>query len=469
MFMSTHFDVAIIGAGQAGIPLAWSLASAGKSVALIERKQVGGSCINFGCTPTKAAIASARVAQQARKSSNYGIETGAVKVNFEAVLERAEKIAAISRSNRDKELEGSSNPKLLRGHGRMAGLEDGRIELTVTGGSAQEDSDAEQHITATDVVINTGTRTKVPSIPGLELIDYIHAGNWLEHKKLPSHLAIIGGGYIGLEMAQFYRRMGSRVTVMHSASQIMNGEDEDVATALQGILEDEGVDFSLLSRATSISKEGPCISVELLRPSGPAEISASAVFLAVGRRPNTDDLGAENVGLTIGGGGVIDCDDRLATSVDHIWVAGDARGGEMFTHTSWDDFRILNSQLAGDGSRQRRRIVPYAVFTDPELGRVGITEREAARDGLDVRVAAFNMEKSGKATELGETRGLIKVITDSKTESILGAAVLAPHGSELVHIYVALMNAGAPYRTIENAVIAHPTLAESLQSVFSSM
>ncbi len=449
------YEVLIVGGGQAGIPLAYRLAGEGMSVALAERKDLGGSCVNFGCTPTKAVIASAKVAHQARRASEYGLQIPEVHVDFAAVLRRARGIAELKRSRLDESLEGSENPLLIRGHARFEGRDEGHFRLQV----------GEQSVTARQVVINTGTRTLIPPIEGIEGVDFLESGNWLETTELPEHLSIVGGSYVGLEMAQFYRRMGSRVTVVvGNNDHVAAREDDDVSDALRGILEEEGIEFVFCERAGKIVPDGDGFVLKL-DGGDPTEVRASHLFLATGRKPNTDDLGLENVGLETSEG-VIEVDERLATAVEGIWAAGDIRGGPMFTHTSWDDHRILLSQIAGDGSCTTERVVPYAVFTDPDLGRVGMTEREAREAGHEVAVMSFDMSKEkGKALAIGETKGLIKVVADASSRLILGAAVLASGGSELVHVYVDLINAGAPYSVIRDAIHIHPTLAEDIQSV----
>ena len=432
-----HCDVFIIGGGQAGIPLAGALARSGRRVALAERKHLGGSCINFGCTPTKAAIASARVAHLARRANDFGIRIPTVEVDFPAVIRRARGIAQQSRDGLASNF--SDNPELIRGHARLLGRR----------GSAFAVSVGDRVLTADQVVLDTGTRSVIPKIEGLDKIDYLTAENWLDHFELPESLAMIGGGYVGLEMGQFYRRMGSQVTIWHRGPHIAPREDEDISTAMQTFLEREGIEFRLNREAASIG-----------------ELNTSHVFIGVGRRPNTDDLGLETVGVEMERG-ILKVDKRLATNVPGIWAAGDIRGGLMSTHTSWDDYRVLESQIAGDGKRTTDRVTPYAMFVDPELGRVGITEREAREQGRKFRVSRFDMAKNGKATEIGETDGFIKVLIEEGTGMILGAAVLATEGGELVHMYIDIMNAKAPASVIQNAVHIHPTLAEAIQSAVS--
>ncbi|HTR16466.1 MAG TPA: mercuric reductase [Acetobacteraceae bacterium] len=450
-----EYDVVIIGAGQAGIPLAWGVARTGRTVALVERARPGGSCINFGCTPTKAVLASARLLHQVRRSAAFGIRVGEVEVDFPAVLARARAIAEASRRGIEDGFRGSENPRLLMGHARLEGRDGAHFRVRIGATT----------LAAREVVLNTGTRTAVPPIPGLADIAFIHAGNWLQHSDLPAQLAIIGSGAVGLEMAQFYRRMGSDVTVIDIAPQIAGKEDAEVAGALQRQLEAEGIAFRLGAQIREVAQDGRGIIVRL----GEGEVAAGQVFIATGRRPNTDDLGLDTVGVAVSDRGIVQADARLATTVEGIWVAGDIRGGPMFTHTAWDDYRILLSQMTGDGTRTTDRIVPWVIFTDPELGRVGMTEAEARATGRAVKVARFDMRRSGKAAEIGEDEGFIKVIADAATGELLGAAVLAVDGGELVHAYVDLMNAGAPYTALRDSIQAHPTLSEAVQSAVAAL
>jgi len=323
-------------------------------------------------------------------------------------------------------------------------------------------------IAARQVVLDTGTRSAIPPIPGLSTINYIHAGNWLDLTTLPKHLAIIGAGAIGLEMAQFYRRMGSQVSVIEFGDQIAGHEDADVAQALLALLEAEGIKFRLKTAVAGIAANRDGATLQL-GEGGTSKLEASHVFVATGRKPNTDDLGLETVGVTTTKQGIVEVDERLATNMKGIWAAGDIRGGPQFTHTAWDDYRVLMSQLRGDGSHTTKRVVPYAIFTDPELGRAGMTEAEARRAGHSIKIGRFDMSDSGKAYEIGEDRGLIKVVVDSSSNLILGAAVLAVDGAELVHDYIDLMNAKAPYTVIRDAVYIHPTLAEAVQSAVSEI
>lgn len=453
--MPGGYDVLIIGGGQAGIPLAHALAKAGRRVALAERKDLGGSCVNFGCTPTKAAIASARVAHLARRGGEFGLRIPRVEVDFPAVLERARNIVLESRQGLDGGFANTDNPGLLRGHARIEGRDGEGFRVRVEN----------RIVTAGQLVLNTGTRTLVPPVEGLDGLDFLDAENWLHRPELPERLAFIGAGYTGLEMGQFYHRMGSRVTVIGDGAHIAPHEDEEVSDAIQKLLEAEGIEFRLNAKVRRAARSGAGITVCF----DSTELHASHLFVATGRRPNTDDLGLETIGVAVSRHGIVEADERLATGVKGVWVAGDIRGGPMFTHTSWDDYRILLSQLAGDGSRTTRRIVPYAMFTDPELGRAGMTENEARKARRAVKVARFEMKSNGKAREIGETSGFIKVVADAESDRILGAAVLAAEGAELIHMCIDVMNANAPFSVIRDALHIHPTLAEAVQSAVSSL
>lgn len=453
-----HYDVLIIGGGQAGIPLAWELAGQGRQVALAERERLGGSCVNFGCTPTKAAIASARVAHQARRAAEYGLHIPEVGVDFAAVLKRARAVAAASRHSLDKGLIGSENPFLIRGHARLDGRAEAGFRLQI----------GEQSITAQEVVLNTGTRTLFPKLEGLETIDCLHAGNWMDRPELPEHLLLLGGGYIALEMGQFYRRMGSKVTIIERGERILAREEPEVVAALQKLLEAEGITFCTQTQVERVErKEGVVLHTRQGDRAG--TLSGSHLFVATGRMPNTDDLGLETVGVLCDKHGNVQVDKRLATNVEGIWAAGDIRGGPLFTHTSWDDYRILISQMTGDGSRTTERHVPYAVFTDPELGRIGLTKTEAEKSGKQIKTARFDMKRNGKASELGETEGFIQVVADAESNQLLGATLLCTEASELVHVYIDLINAGAPYTVLRDALHIHPTLAEAVQSAVTAL
>lgn len=457
--MAETYDVVIIGGGQAGVPLASDLGKAGRRVALVERGHLGGSCVNFGCTPTKAAIASARVAHLARRASEFGLRVPAVEADFPAVIRRARALALRSRHSLDEKVPRSPNVTLLRGHARLEGRDGARFRVRA----------ADRTLLAPQVVLDTGTRTRMPPLEGLSQVPFLHSENWLDRQTLPDRLVVLGGGYIGLEIGQFYARLGSRVTVVEESDRVASKEDPEVSEELRRLLEAEGILFRLGARARRVAAEGGRLRLVLEGPSGDEPLEATDLFVATGREPATDDLGLETVGVARTREGYVEVDERLSTGVSGIWAAGDIRGGPMFTHTSWDDYRVLFSQLEGDGSRTTNRVVPFAIYTDPELGRVGMTEAEARAAGREIRVARFEMEKCAKAKEIGETQGFIKVVADARSREILGAAVLAASGSELVHLFVDVMNAGAPYTAIREAVHIHPTLAEAVQSAVAAL
>lgn len=451
---SADYDLLVIGAGQAGPPLAIALAKKGWRVAIAERKNLGGSCVNFGCTPTKAVIASARVAHLARRGRSFGVRIGSVQPDLAAVLDRARGIVNQTRIGLREALRNEKNLDVVEGHARFEVREEKKFRLRV----------GRRTLSAERVVLDTGTRSRLPRVPGLDAVDYLTAENWLDRPELPRHLLVLGGGYTGLEMAQFYRRMGSSVTVVDEAEQIAQREDRDVSAALRALLESEDIAFLLESKVSRVRKDAGGIRLTLQRKGARETVDASHLFVATGRLPNTEDLGLSTIGLAPRPDGTIETDKRLATKVRGVWAAGDVRGGPMFTHTAWDDHRVLLSQFAGDGSRTTDRIVPYAIYTDPQLGRVGMTETESKKAGRKVRVGRFEMRQNGKAREVSETEGFVKVVVAARGGRILGAAVLASEGAELVHLFVDVMNAGGRADAIRDAIHVHPTFAEAVQS-----
>lgn len=454
------YDVLIVGGGQAGVPLAHALAYPARRVALAERRHLGGSCVNFGCTPTKAAIASARLAHRARQGDAFGLRIPTVEVDFAAVMARCRDLARSFRSGLEDGFADADNPQILEGHARFTGRDGDGFTLRV----------GEQELRAQQVVIDTGTRTRMPPLDGLDAVDVLHGGNWLYHDDQPRHLILLGGSYVGLEMSQLYRRLGSDVTVVEQSARPTLREDEDVAEAMQDFLEEEGVRFRFGATARHVTADADGVTVAIEEEDGSTdELRGTHLFVATGRRPNTDDLGLDAIGLTTDDRGFLDVDERLATRVEGVWAAGDVRGGPMFTHTAWDDHRILKSQLTGDGRRTTDRVVPYAIFTDPQLGRVGMTEQQAREAGRDVRVVRKAMETNGKALESGDARGFVKVVVDAETDRLLGAAVLASLGAEIVHPYVTLMNADAPFTALYDGMHIHPTFSEAVHSVLGDV
>ncbi len=457
---TNHYDVLIVGAGQAGAPLAHALAGRGRRVALAERKFLGGSCVNFGCTPTKAAVASARLAQDARRATEFGVRIQSVEVDFAAVIDRARAIALESRTGLERWFEGAGgNPAWLRGHARLAGRRGDAFVVTVD----------DREVLAREIVLDTGTRSRIPPIPGLDAVPYLHAGNWLELRERPDHVLVLGSGVIALEMGQFYRRMGSRVTLIERSDRIAKTEDEDVAAALQRVLQDEGIAFRFRSATEAVAATGSGVRLTLRRDGNSDSLEGSHLFVATGRQPNTDDLGLETVGVAVSPAGIVTADQRLSTNVPGIWVAGDIRGGPQFTHSSWDDHRILLDQMVNGGGRTTERIVPYAIFTDPEIGRVGMNEAQANASGKPHVVHRYDMARSGRARERGRSEGFLKVIVEERSGLVLGATAFTDQGAELVHLYVTLMNAGAPARVIRDSVHVHPTLAEAFQGAVAGV
>ncbi len=452
----SHFDILIIGAGQAAMPLIFALAEKGLKAALAERKNLGGSCVNFGCTPTKAVLSSARVAHLARRGAEFGIHIPTVEVDFPAVLAAAKAVVMESRDGLEEEFEGVDNPVLLRGHARLEGHDPDGFRVRIGN---------DTHVVAKQVILDTGTRALLPLINGLQDVPFFTADSWLEHTTLPEHLILLGGGYIGLEMGQFYGRMGSRVTIIDRNERVAVNEDDDVCEALQPILEKEGIVFYLGSNVLKVEKSSDGIRVTLTDSDGREKVvEGSDLFVAAGRKRNTDDLGLETVGIAPDEQGIVTVDKHLKTSVEGIWAVGDIRGGPMFTHTSWDDHKIILSAMFGDGSHTTDRLVPYAVFTDPQLGRVGCTEDEARRSGRKLKIGRYEMLHNGRAREYREKAGFVKVVVDAETDRMLGATMVGDEAAEVIHIYAALMNADAPVATIRDAVYIHPTYAEAIQS-----
>lgn len=449
-------ETAIIGGGQAGVPLARALADAGRSVVLFERAHLGGSCVNFGCTPSKALIASARLAADARRAGEWGLRIPTVEVDFAAVMARVRGLVAAAKDSLDRSFAGHDNPRLITDHARLDGRDGGRFRLRA----------GQTVVLAERVVLNTGTRSARPPLDGLDRIAPVDAENWVRLSALPQHLLVLGGSYIALEMSQAFRRLGAAVTVLQQGDQLAEREDPDIAAALQQALEADGVTVHLGVKAHKVELRADALGeprVALHFADG-SVLDGTHLFIATGRKPNTDDLGLHTVGLEPDRHGIIEVDARLATGIPGIWAAGDIRGGPAFTHTAYADFRVLRSQFLADGALARPTIVPYAMFTEPELGRVGLSEHEARAAGRAVKVARRAMSESGKAREVGKTAGFIKVVLDAGTEEILGASVLSAEGAEIVQLFVELMNAGATARTMRDAVHIHPTLAEAAKN-----
>ncbi len=452
--MTQRFDAIIIGAGQAGPPLAGRLTSAGMSVAVVERKLVGGTCVNYGCIPTKTLVASAHAAQVARRGADFGVGTGVVSVDMAKVKARKDKIVHDDRHGVESWLQNMDGCTLLRGHARFTGPKtlsvDGRI------------------IEADKIFLNVGGRAVVPDIPGLADIDYLTNVGILELDSVPEHLVIIGGSYIALEFAQMYRRFGARVTVVEKGPRLASREDEDVSAAIKDILEAEGITVALGATAMSVAKRDNGFA--LTPRDGADPVLGTHLLVATGRRANTDDLGLEVAGVQTDGRGYIEVDDQLRTTTEGIWAMGDCNGKGAFTHTSYNDFEIVAANLLdGDPRRVSDRVTTYALYIDPPLGRAGMTEAEVRRSGREALVGKRLMTRVGRAVEKGETQGFMKVVVDAETREILGAAILGVGGDEVVHCIVDVMTAGLPYTAISRTMHIHPTVSELVPTMLQEL
>ena len=456
-----RYDAIVIGSGQGGNPLCHKLADHGWRVALIEKAHLGGTCINSGCTPTKTMVASAQVAHYARNAARWGVESGEVRVDLPSVVRRKDTIVESFRSGQQRNVDKRPNLDLYRGHGRFTGPH--RIQV------------GEETLESERIFIDTGTRTDIPRIEGLSTVPYLTNSTLMDLQEVPEHLIVLGGGYIGLEFGQMYRRFGSNVTVIHRGDQLLTREDPDIAAELQRALGAEGIEFILNATTTAVGQANGKIILSLegnpLPSGGPARsISGSHLLIAAGRRPNTDDLGLEQAGVETDQRGFVRVNRRLETNVPGIWALGDVKGGPAFTHISYNDFQILYANLIEEKDLGvDRRIVPYSVFTDPQLGRVGMTETEARAKGHALKIGKIPMSWVARAIERDETAGMMKLVVDAATDRILGAAILALEGGELVQMLGVLMLADLPYTLLKGAVYIHPTLAEGFFTLMENV
>jgi len=455
--LKSKVDAIIIGTGQAGPSLAVRLAEAGMQVAIIERKRFGGTCVNTGCTPTKTLVASARAAYMARRSADFGVMIdGSITVNMKKV--KARKDAVVRRSSEGVEnwLKHTENVAVYEGHGRFEGPH------TVRVGDAR--------LAAEKIFINVGTRAFVPPLPGLEGVDYLTNAGMMEIDFLPEHLIIIGGSYIGLEYGQMYRRFGSEVTLVEKRSRLIYRDDEDVSAAVQEIVENEGIHVRLEADCITAQQRGDQVVVGLDCERGDREVVGSHLLLAVGRRPNTDDLGLREAGIAIDGRGYIEVDDQLHTNVDGVWALGDCNGKGAFTHTSYNDFEIVAANLLDDDPRRvSDRILAYALYIDPPLARVGLTEAQVRDAGRKALIGRREMTRVSRAVEKDETQGFMKIVVDAETKEILGATILGVGGDEIIHCILDVMYARAPYTVIQRAVHIHPTVAELIPTMLGEL
>ncbi len=454
--MTTTYDALIIGAGQAGPPLAGRLTAAGMSVALIERKLLGGTCVNTGCIPTKTLVASAYTAHLARRLRDYGVCAGEVAVDMKAVKARKDAISTRAREGVESWLETMERCTVYRGHARFV--------------SPREVQVGADRLTAKHIFINVGGRARVPEMPGVDRVAILTNTSILELDTLPRHLVVVGGSYVGLEFAQMYRRFGAQVTVVEMGPRLIAREDEDVSAAIKQIFEAEGIAVLLNAECIRFEPQGAEIAVGLECASGPPEITGSHVLLAVGRRPNTDDLGLDVAGVEVDARGYIRVDDELGASAPGIWALGDCNGRGAFTHTSYNDFEIVAANLL-DGERRRvsDRILGYALYIDPPLGRVGMTEAQARATGRPLLVGRRPMTRVGRAIEKGETLGFMMAVADAGTRQILGAAILGTGGDEAIHGILDAMNARVPYTQLKWAMPIHPTVSELIPTLLGDM
>lgn len=443
-------DVIVIGSGQAGVPLATRFAAGNKSVLLVERSLIGGTCTNYGCTPTKTMVACARAAHVARTAGRLGVRVPAVTVDLAAVVDRKEAIVRRSREAVELRLrEAGELVRVVNGHARFVGPH----EIETNG---------ERHSAGT-IILNTGTRPAVPPIPGLDAVPFLDNTRAMDVRELPEHLLVLGGGYIGCELGQVFRRFGSEVTIIDHNEHLLSREDPDVSSAIDEVFRAEGIRLELSSSPESVRTERGQIVV---RSSTGKDIRGSHLLVALGRRANTDDLGCDAAGVKLDARGFVEVDDGYATSAAGVYAVGDVAGGPQFTHSSWDDHRLLFERLAGRSTRGRSdRLIPYAVFTDPQVGAVGATERQLRAKGTPYEQATMPFGQIARAFETDELAGTMKILIDPATEKILGCRIVGADAGELIHVFVALMQAGASVRALVDAEAVHPTFAEGLQAL----
>ncbi len=455
--MSERFDAVIIGTGQSGPSLAARLTKEGQKTAIIERNLFGGTCVNVGCIPTKTLVASARAAYMARRGADFGVVIdGHIGVDMKQVKARKDGVVRQSNEGVTNWLKNMENLTVYEGHGRLTGAN-----------SVSVDGDV---LEADKIILNVGARAYVPNMPGIDEVDYLTNSSMMDVDVLPEHLLVVGGSYIGLEFAQMYRRFGSRVTVVQRGDRLISRDDEDVSATVKEILENEGIDIRLNSDCISARKSGDEIALGLSCEPGPEEVVGSHLLLAVGRRPNTDDLGVDEAGLQIDERGFVTVDDQLRTNVPGIWAIGDVNGRGAFTHTSYNDYEILAANLLDDDPRRvSDRITAYALYIDPPLGRVGLTEREVRATGRPALVGQMPMARVGRAREKSETQGFMKILIDAETKRILGAAILGIGGDEIIHSLLDVMYADAPYTVIQRAVHIHPTVTELIPTMLGDL
>jgi len=457
---STDFDAIIIGSGQGGNPLAGALSNKGKRTAVIERAEVGGTCVNTGCTPTKTMVASAEVAYLARRGNDYGVHTGEISVDMAIVRERKRNIVKQWREGSENGLKRAQLVELIRGQASFVGPKQINVRLNEGG---------ERTLTANWIFLNTGLSTSKPPLTGLDTVPWLDNASIMELDTLPQHLIVLGGGYVGLEFAQMFQRFGSRVTVIQRDHQLLPAEDTDVADEITKFLCEDGMEILLNASAESVSSSGKAITLTVQQDGATKIIEGTHLLIATGRHPNTADLNLPAAGLTTDKHGFIPANDKLETTVPGIYVIGDVKGGPAFTHVSYDDFRIhRDNLLEGRSASIANRVIPYCVFLDPQLGRVGLNEKEAAQQGKKVRIARIPMTSVARAVETDRSRGFMKALVDPETDQILGAAILAEEGGEIMAMIQIAMMGKLKYTVLREGDFAHPTLSESLNTLFSN-
>jgi pyruvate/2-oxoglutarate dehydrogenase complex dihydrolipoamide dehydrogenase (E3) component len=451
------FDAIVIGTGQAGPSLARRLVAAGRKVAVIERKHFGGTCVNTGCTPTKALVASAYAAHMARRHADYGVTIeGPIGVDMKAVKARKDAIVAPSRNGVERSLKSLEGCTVYQGHGRFVSPTTVQVGETL--------------LEAPQIFINVGGRASVPPMPGLDQVPYLTNSSMMDVDFLPRHLIIVGGSYIGLEFAQAYRRFGARVTVIEMAPRLIAREDEDVSMGVADVLEAEGIELRLNAKCLAVAKHPDGVAVHVECTEGAPDVIGSHLLLAVGRRPNTDDLGLDTAGVTTDARGYITVDDQLRTNVPGIFALGDCNGRGAFTHTAYNDFEIVAANLLDGEQRQvTDRLPAYALYTDPPLGRCGMTEAEVRKSGRAALIATMPMEDVSRAFEKGETQGFMKILVDKETKQFLGASIFGLNGDEIIHTVLDQMYARAPYTVMARAVHIHPTVTELLPTMLGEL
>jgi pyruvate/2-oxoglutarate dehydrogenase complex dihydrolipoamide dehydrogenase (E3) component len=455
--MTSTYDAIIIGTGQAGPSLAKRLSDAGMAVAVIERHLFGGTCVNTGCIPTKAMVASAYAAHLARRASDYGVVTnGGVRVDMQSVKRRKDAISERSRVGVEQWLRGLPRCTVYTGHARFTAAHDVAV--------------GDQIMTAERIFVNVGGRASVPSMPGIDQVAFLTNSSMMHLETLPPHLVIIGGSYVGLEFGQMFRRFGSEVSIVEMASRLLPREDPDIAASIHDVLTGEGINLRINAKCIRLSGRDGGVTAHVECEEGKPAVEGTHLLLAVGRQPNTEDLGLDAAGVARDGRGYIVVNDRLETNVPGIWAVGDCNGKGAFTHTSYNDYEIVAANLLdGDNRRVSDRIPAYALYIDPPLGRAGLTETEALRAGHDVLVGKRPMTRVGRAIEKGETNGLMKIIVDAQSQEILGAAVLGTGGDEAIHCVLDAMYAKAPYPVLKRAMHIHPTVSELIPTILGEL